>query len=313
MTEAQELARAAVAELRTFDDEFRAKTLGPLAVLENLPDTPAAPPFVLGHTLPDESNVGAGILGPVTKTVTSPAKITATEVHDTRFENWVDVTGPWVQFVNCEFVGPATYTTPRALVKHWDPGIVQSRFDFCTFAAQTPGADEVDGIAGHRYHLNRCDLHHLDDGFAVFNPGGVTVTGSWVHDLVWFAKAQHADGSHADCFQVHNGGRLTVIGSRLDAYLADDAGDPRALRVAMSAGMMSPSKGTELDLLIAGNWVNGGQVGFNFGAWTTAAGTRRIVGNRWGTTTPILAKKELALTIVGNTRDGTAENLRRNG
>lgn len=295
----------------------------PLAAIRAIPDplppTPPTPPFVLGETMPGPGLVGAGVLGPVTKTVTAAMTTIKTSgtYRDTRFEGWVDVAAPWVQFVNCEFVGPITYTAARPLVKVTSSAVLQATFSFCTMAARKPGGDELDGIVGFNYRLDRCDIHHVDDGLGVFAPGNVIVTGTWVHDLVWFAKAQHDDGTHNDCLQVHNGGRLVVLGSRLDAYLADDAGDQRTSRVAMSAVMLSPmpSSGGTLDLLFADSWVNGGQVGFNFGGWRTALGERRILTNEWSTdvSTPILAKAELPLIIAGNTKGGVAADGRRNG
>lgn len=295
--EIADIAREAVAEMRAAHDRYRSDLLAPLAVLENLPEpvvAPVAPTY--------------GASGELTLTSVS---VKTSGANNMRFEGWVDVVGPVARFVNCEFVGPASYPTVRPLVKCTDPGILYASFENCTFAAQTPGPDEVDGIVGKSFHLFHCDLHHVDDGVGLHGPGWVTVEQSWIHDLVKFTTGtQHADGSHNDAIQVHNGGRLAVIRSKLDAYLTDG-------NRSMSAIMLSPAptSGGYLDLLLADSEVNGGQVGLNFGRWVNPTGERRIVGNRWGTdvTTPILAKRDLPLQIAGNTQGGQPRNDRRNG
>jgi len=242
-----------------------------------------------------------------------------------RFECWVErAANITLQFNDCEFVGPPGVLpvgTGKPLVKHFGTGTGRSTFNYCSFYQPVPSPSApITGIKGSKFTVSHCDFHHLSDmmhthvdssSVAATVPIDVTVDDCWLHDFVWWKVDHHADGTHTDGIQNSYGGRgLVVKGGRFDLYLADDAGDPRADRRAMSGMMLAdgPSSGGVLDMDCVGTEFNGGQVCWNFAMWGSdktnlPTGTRELVDIKYGpdVTVGALAKIDLPLVMTGGT------------
>ncbi len=127
---------------------------------------------------------------------------------------------------------------------------------------------EIDGsgvvstaVGFSHYKLLRANIHHVIDGPRV---GTATVVqDSYVHDLV------RTDGSHNDALQVTGGSNIVVRHNTLDAY---DEASGDYFNAAIQVGS---SKAPVEDLLIEGNYLNGGNYTVNFRPDLAASG---IVG-----------------------------------
>ena len=291
---------------------------------------PTPPTFVLGQTKP-QGHVGAGILRAKPTSVergTSGFFKTPTSgiVRDKVFECFVDRSAGTFEFENCIVKGPDTYpdTLKRPLIKAWDEPIVSTVLRYCTVMHPQMLHDGITNIQGSQYTYEMCDVHHVMDGFRTQPKNGrldVKLLGVWIHDLVWFAEAQHADGSHTDGVQNSYGGLgFYAEGCQWDGLLADDAGDPRPDRRTMSHVMLSPRATKEpyvLDMHLKNCWMDNSQVCFNFAGWgkdTPIPGGKRLIeGMTWGpgVTIGVLAPSALhpSITITGS-KGGTHPNFR---
>jgi len=262
-----------------------------------------------------------GIRTPTTRTEKGTNGVykatTAATFNNVKFECWVErAANILLTFNDCEFVGPTGLLpvgTAKPLVKHFGTGTGRSTFNYCSFhqPISSPSAP-ITGIKGSKFTANNCDFHHLSDMMhahvdsqtaAATVPIDVIVNDCHLHQFVWWAKDMHPDGTHTDGIQNSYGGRgLTVKGGRFDLYLADDAGDPRADRRAMSGMMLAdmPTSGGVLEMEVTGTEFNGGQVCFNFAGWGSTAtalpaGTRRLLDIKYGTDVTVGAQAKLAL------------------
>jgi len=116
---------------------------------------------------------------------------------------------------------------------------------------------EIDGrgvvstaVGFSHFTLRRVDVHNVIDGPRLGD--GTTVEDSYVHDLV------RADGSHNDALQITGGSGIVVRHNTLIAY-REDTGD------LFNAAVMIGSSSAPVDnLLIEGNYVDGGNYTVNF-------------------------------------------------
>lgn len=142
---------------------------------------------------------------------------------------------------------------------------------------------------GIGYEAIRCDIHGHTDGLKPQdNPAGsaILVDRCWVHDLVTYYSAAGAI-THNDVLQVAGGGAhdLTVRYCFLDGYRA---GDPNinsryASSSLMQWGSFPGSAGVLRNILLEGNWVDGGGFASRLD-FDTAAVVENVVfrRNRYG-------------------------------
>jgi len=116
---------------------------------------------------------------------------------------------------------------------------------------------EIDGrgvvstaVGFSHYTLRRVDIHNVIDGPRLGDE--TTIEDSYVHDLV------RAEGSHNDTVQITGGSGIVVRHNTLIAY-REDTGD-----LFNAAIMVGSSSAPVHNLLIEGNYVDGGNYTVNF-------------------------------------------------
>ena len=109
----------------------------------------------------------------------------------------------------------------------------------------------IDGIDGWNYTALRLNIHGTVDGAKMFGTNA-TVQDSWIHGLVTYAHdpAQNGGQTHNDDVQILSGSNLRVLGNDLEG------GSNSAIQASQDHGPLT-------DLLIDGNWADGGDVTFN--------------------------------------------------
>lgn len=269
---------------------------------------PAAPP---GPTT-------TGARGPLsarsgTITVTTPGTV----LEGLDLAGRVRVRAADVTIRNCRITGGTGGNA--TMIEAWDAACVRLLVEDCTIAPTSPGVLSQ-GIHGHDYTARRLDVSRVVDGFGAFNRvdlsarANVLIEGCWVHDLhCWTPDPNHSDGiTHNDCVQVHGNGGVTVRGNLL---LAMPGGSSHPSVGGMSCVMVTPGVAPAPDVLIEGNWLDGGSAVLNLNrrdAGDTVTSVR-VVGNRfgrWGTrsagrdesveTYRILAGRGLSVQADGN-------------
>lgn len=160
--------------------------------------------------------------------------------------------------------GPGSYST--GLVSCLDARCVGAVIEDTTIVPRTP-SPWLTGILGHDYTARRVDVHHVVDGFGIFDtndprgPVDVVIESSWCHDLSYFAKdPQQSDGpSHNDCIQIQGGSNIRIVGNRLDSFMATKAGDQNYDARNRGAGLMvTPNVGPVTRVVMTHNWIDGG-------------------------------------------------------
>lgn len=142
---------------------------------------------------------------------------------------------------------------------------------------------------GIGYTMRRCNIFGHTDGLKPQdNPAGqpILIENCWIHDLVSYYSAAGVV-THNDILQVAGAGvqGLTVKGCTLDGYRATDSN--LNTRYASSSliqwGSFPSSAGVVTDVLLEGNWIDGGTYAsrVDFG---TAATVKNVIyrHNRYG-------------------------------
>lgn len=298
---------------------------------------PDTPDFVVGVTKPDSSNTGPR--SPTTTTIYgsgSPAKVTYSTpnqvITNTRFECFVDMAAANVTFRDCEFVGPSSYAfVDRGLIKSFgNPNISNLLVEFCLFEPQTPQYG-TRAIVGHSYTVSRCEIRGTEDGFNIIGTTGpVVIEANYVHDLQFTCPIDSGDNTtHCDCIQVNgNCDDLTIRGNNLQGFIDpaistyeeptwsgtpfastqlsgytyySDDGSGGAGGLWVTTCLIFTNFDTTLnDVTVEDNWMDGGALAINFGAWTSGTNLS-VTGNRWGRdfriTNTALGIKKVALTV----------------
>lgn len=133
---------------------------------------------------------------------------------------------------------------------------------------------EIDGngtgtiaILKKNYTLRRVDIHSVMDGPRI-EGANVLIEDSWIHDLT------RVEGGHHDAIQIRQGSNIRITGNTLVPYKAS-TGDP--MNAAIQIGSLM---GPMTDLVVAGNYLDGGNYTINGGSsWVTKATYRN---NRFG-------------------------------
>lgn len=200
----------------------------------------------------------------------------------------VIVRGPGVRIEDCIIRGQwdTPPARPVALVDATAAKVRDLRLTRVEIGPQQAHPNWANGIAGHDFVLDRCDVHSAVDGAGVWNvtdPAGdtrVRVARSRLRALAWWSAdrpgAVHPRDvvSHNDCVQIH-GGRGTVIEhSVLDArrrpawaHLAGGAVQsvPKGNSGHLAAVMVGHVIGTVSDVTVRGCWIIGGNAPINCG------------------------------------------------
>lgn len=141
-----------------------------------------------------------------------------------------------VTFTRCLFNGPPSATTNTGLLDlNNNPGTSSNvRVYDSTFAASQP-SHWLDGVIGHDFILERCDIHNVTDGVGLGGTlsGGTnangTLRGCWIHDLSLFSPdttngTSERASTHNDCVQWFGGNGYTTRGNFFDGRINPSIG-----------------------------------------------------------------------------------------
>ncbi len=168
-------------------------------------------------------------------------------------------------------------------------------------------APTVDAMSVANATLVRLNIHDGVDGIKL--GANSVVKASWIHSLRHFASDPSQGGrpTHNDAIQILGGSHIRVLGN----YLFGSRSDNSALQVTQDGALVS-------DLVVSGNWADGGGCTFNFSSHGPAGQTLSMnvtaTSNRFGHNTlfascPIVTDLSTTLVQSGNVYDDTGKPI----
>ena len=154
----------------------------------------------------------------------------------------------------------------------------------------------LDGVAGSNFTVRRANIHGGVDGMKLGSNS--TVECSYIHDLASFTSDPNQGGgpTHNDAIQILSGSTIRVTNNQLLASIDQNA----AIQVTQDFGAVT-------DLVIEGNWADGGGCTFNFSHKGGTSLALTASNNRFGRNSyydcPILKSTQTTLTQSGNVWD----------
>lgn len=273
--------------------------------------------FILGTTEPDATNVGI-IPGSTLTVWNGDITMTAGQtLSDLIINGRVTVNVANATITNCIIRGQnSAPTTGVHLIDAMGAGCSNLLVQNCEIYAQYPHWLWGDGIVGHDFTLQYSNIHHVTDCVGIFNTHAsipyntnVTIQGCYLHDLTWWTAATtgvvHPSDTetHNDCVQQQGGHGTVMVGNRMDASYAKNAGhwlvsnpyvEPyvtagapfqsipdrgtgteatgRYNRDDISAIMFNNNVGTSYGFTITDNWFRGGNYCLNAGGCASTPG-----------------------------------------
>ncbi len=108
----------------------------------------------------------------------------------------------------------------------------------------------IDGVRGYNITVRRTNIHDVVDT-ARITGDNVRIESSWLHDNLHYDVApDQKDGTHDDGIQIQRGNNIDIVGNTIaGAYNA--------------ALMYSPGLGPISDVVVSGNWIDGGGCSVN--------------------------------------------------
>lgn len=135
--------------------------------------------------------------------------------------------------------------------------------------SEIDGSGEVSAAVGFSgYTLRRLNIYNCIDGPRLASD--TVMEDSWVHDL------KRTSTSHNDTIQTTGGTNIVIRGNTLDVY---NSGTDDVMNAALMMG--STTADTLTDVLVEGNYLNGGNYTLNIRP-DTDANNIVIRGNRFG-------------------------------
>jgi hypothetical protein len=180
----------------------------------------------------------------------------------------------------------------------------------------------VDGVVGHDYTVLRSNVSNVVDGFGVMNPSNpaadlnVVIESNYVHDLDYMGNdPNHPDHhTHNDGVQIqgtgHTYGKVQVLisGNNLQALAgpASNIRSPYYPAVTGQAIAVTPNVSQVHDVVISGNWLNGGAQSITMIPGSKGVGSGMVMmNNRFGTIQgthrPVLIQSPVSVYHLSNT------------
>ncbi len=206
-----------------------------------------------GEPFPDEGSTG--VPDGVTLTPSGALEVTTdgAVVEGLDIDGCVDVLADHVTIRSSRI----TCSRPTTAIRLQD-----GRTDLVVEDVEIDGTGVVSAAVGFSdYTLLRVDIHDVVDGPRLGS--NTRIQDSYVHNL------SRTEGSHNDAVQIAGGEHIRVLHNTLDAF------DARSGDLFNAAVMVGAGKTTIDDVLIAGNYLNGGNYTVNFRPDVTA---RAVVG-----------------------------------
>jgi PKD repeat protein len=160
----------------------------------------------------------------------------------------------------------------------------------------TDESSYVNGIIGHNFTVRRTEIARVIDSVHITG-SNVRVEDSWLHDNLFYAMDPSWNGpSHTDSIQIQAGSNHRFLRNRIEGAYS-------------SAFQTTQDRGPISDVVIEGNFINGGGCSVNI-AWGSKyapiPGTAlQIRGNTFGTDTrhtrcAVIAPSSTGATLVSN-------------
>ncbi len=178
-----------------------------------------------------------------------------------------------VTIVNTRVHGSRSVSVSTGLIDAASTSVRNLLVQHCELTDDSPSI-WVDGIIGHDYTARYNNIHNVVDGFGVFNPSSpgsdvnVTIQGNWVHALTYMSPDwTHSDNhTHNDGVQIQGTGRtvgkqqVRIIGNTISALVGplSNRRSPYYPSVSGQAIAVTPNVSKIHDVLISGNWLDGG-------------------------------------------------------
>ena len=253
---------------------------------------PAAVPVVMAGQ-PGPSNTGVPVGTRLTPyygnlTITQPgATYDALDIH-----GFVTIKAPNVKITRSIIRGGKA-TGNIGLVTNYDPTATGFVLEDSELVPEFPSV-WIDGIKGANYTIRRVNSHGTNDNVKVHGDN-VTVDSSWLHDTVYRLQDPNLGNTptHNDAVQVLGGKNIRVLRS--------------TLQEAHNAGVqVTQDYRATTDLVIAGNWIDGGGCSVNLAhkKLTSMTGIT-VTNNRFGrnqrlSDCAIISSSGTTLTHSGN-------------
>ncbi|WP_182113260.1 hypothetical protein [Actinotalea sp. JY-7876] len=257
--------------------------------------TPApspAPPPAVGAVEPTAATTGVPDGTPLTRhdgdlVITEPGTvIDGKDIH-----GFVSIRAADVTIRNSVVRGSGTGSYSTGLVSCLDAACRGAVIEDTTLVPKQP-SPWITGILGHDYTARRVDVHHVVDGFGIFDTGNgggpvdVVIESSWCHDLSYFARDPQQDGgpSHNDCIQIQGGSAIRITGNSLESFMSTAVGDQSYDARNRGAGLMvTPTVAPVTGATVTKNWFDGGYASVS----VSRGGYERmhfgtLTGNRFG-------------------------------
>ena len=268
-------------------------------------------PFIIGTTMPTESNTGSryGLGAHPTTAGAYNATINDEVITGVQFNGLVSLRASGVVFRDCLFRGNSTSPTSTACVTGTRADNGGATFERCTFHPQSP-SNNMDGIHGTDFTVSRCAFFDCLDCVGVFNTNRARVTvgsitdtyesnvrveGSYLGPMAYFTPdPNHYSGgtltssndnqTHNDAIQIQGGVGVEFVGNAVYAlYSAAGSHQPAPAAnptpsgytaVALTGVQMNRNVGNTGLHTINQNWFFGGftPVRFNSGGDTADMG-----------------------------------------
>lgn len=223
-------------------------------------DPPDPGDFVLGTTLPSATNTGhtAALINGTLVGYTQVFNTTGQVISNKRIESYVRVTAPNVVFDNCEFVGPATYTSYPSQGGFISLQAASCLLNRCTVKQRDPAyyTVAVDFRSGSNGSiLRRCNVSQGTDLIGI-DASNLIIEGNWLHDQVFFDGqggmangkngSDHASDSrwpgweHGDIAQIYSGDNNRFTGNLSEAFFITTLGTPNTAINGIAATGTNP-------------------------------------------------------------------------
>lgn len=207
----------------------------------------------------------------VTGNSSGDINITAAGVYDMKmFQGRVVIkTSGLVLFTRCYFAGKSSWDLGNTGVIDCEnnPGTTKNCRVYDSVLAPSTPSIWANGISGHDFIAERCNVFNVCDGFDpgnALNAAGqanAQLRGNWVHDLAYFSPdatspTAERDHTHNDCIQWFGGANLDVVGNFLDGRMNPSLGAAQLSQanrnVVTGGGPNNPFADPTKDTLSAG-------------------------------------------------------------
>ncbi len=275
-----------------------------------------------GNGMPTSANTGvpAGLaLTPVWHDITvtkAGTVLSGLDIH-----GFVKVRAANVTIRNSRIHGSGPGTSNTGLIDANSAAVSRLLIENCDLSHDAASV-WVDGVVGHDYTVLRSDVSNVVDGFGVMNAANknanlnVVIEDNYVHALDYMGNdPNHPDHhTHNDGVQIQGAGsthgtvQVRISGNNLQAMAgpASNVRSPYFPAVTGQAIAVTPNVSQVHDVVISGNWLDGGAQSITMIPGSKGVGSgMAMTGNRFGTTQgthrPVLIQSPVSVYHLDNT------------